>query len=140
MIRRQTLKTGQRYTTVYLDELQHKVLGAQFELRRCEEALIAAARTRVVDVIAALQQVAEGIAWVDVYTSHALFALERKWVMPELVDVMDRTGVNGEMSKTDERGEAAVAGVMEIVGGRHPVIEAFLPHDQQFIPNDVAIG
>lgn len=100
MIRRQTLKTGQRYTTVYLDELQHKVLGAQFQLRRTEEALIAEARTRLMADVTALQQVAEGIAWVDVCTSHALFALEKRWVMPVLVE--------GSASQN--------AGLLEIVG------------------------
>lgn len=115
MIRRQTLKTGQRYTTVYLDELQHKVLGAQFELRRCEEALVAAARTRVVGAVAALQQLAEGIAWVDVCTSHALFALERKWVMPVLVESEARSqeGIEGV---ADAHHAEKPAGLLEIVG------------------------
>lgn len=117
MIRRQTLKTGQRYTSVYLDELQHKVLGAQFQLRSREQALIEDARTRLVEVVAALQQVAEWIAWLDIYTSHALRASEKKYVKPEIV--------------TD--------GVLHIVWWRHPVIEEYLPHDQDFIPNDVAI-
>ena len=29
---------------------------------------------------------------------------------------------------------------MRITAGRHPVIEAFLPHDQNFIPNDLSLG
>jgi DNA mismatch repair protein MutS len=118
LIRRQTLKTGQRYTTVYLDELQHKVLAAQFQLRSREQELIQEAKDRLVSIVNALWQLADGIAWLDIYTSHALFAKEKKYVKPELV----------------------VDGMLEIVWGRHPVIEEYLPHDQDFIPNDLRIG
>ena len=117
LIRRQTLKTGQRYTTVYLDELQHKVLAAQFQLRSREQWLIEEAKEKLVAIVNALWQLADGIAWLDIYTSHALFAKEKKYVKPELV----------------------LDGVLEIVWGRHPVIEEYLPHDQDFIPNDLSI-
>jgi DNA mismatch repair protein MutS len=85
MIRRQTLKTGQRYTSIYLDELQHKVLSAQFQLRSSEQALIEEAKASLLSVVAALQQIADGIARLDIYTSHALFALAKKYVQPELI-------------------------------------------------------
>lgn len=88
-IRRQTLKTGQRYTTVYLDELQHKVLAAQFQLRSREQVLIDETKASLLSVVALLQQIADGIAWLDIYTSHALFALAKKYVKPELIDVMN---------------------------------------------------
>jgi DNA mismatch repair ATPase MutS len=53
-----------------------------------------------------------------VYCSHALFALEHQYIPPEL----------------------NTTNVIAIEGGRHPVIEAYLPKDQQFIPNDLFIG
>lgn len=54
LIRRQTLKTGQRYTTLYLDELQHKVLAAQFQLRSREQGLIEEAKEKLVAIVNAL--------------------------------------------------------------------------------------
>ncbi len=118
MIRRQTLKTWQRYTSIYLDELQHKVLSAQFQLRSREQALIEEAKAKLLSVVSALQQIADGIAWLDIYTSHALFALAKKYVKPELISEW----------------------VLDIIEGRHPVIEEYLPHDQDFIPNDLSVG
>jgi DNA mismatch repair protein MutS len=118
IIRRQTLKTGQRYTTLYLDELQNKVLSAQFQLRSREQALIEEAKQMLISIVHELGELAEYIAWLDVYTSHALFAIEKKYVKPELLR-------DGELC---------------VVNGRHPVIEEYLPHDQDFIPNDLTIG
>ncbi len=116
-IRRQTLKTGQRYTTIYLDELQRKVLSAQFQLRSREQLLIDDAKALLLSVVAALQQIADAVAWLDVYTSHALFALHHKYTQPHMW-----------------------WNLLAIVDGRHPVIEEFLPHDQDFIPNNLVIG
>lgn len=118
MIRRQTLKTGQRYTSIYLDELQRKVLSAQFQLRSSEQALLEDAKASLLAASAAFHELADGIAWLDLYTSHALFAKEKKYVKPEMTTTWS----------------------IQILGGRHPVIEAFLPHDQHFIPNDLLIG
>ncbi len=120
LIRRQTLKTGQRYTTIYLDELQRKVLAAQFQLRTREQELIEEAKTALLSAVATLQQIADGIAWLDIYTSHALLVVEKKYIKPALVADAD--------------------GILEIVWGRHPVIEEYLPNDQDFIPNNITIG
>jgi DNA mismatch repair protein MutS len=117
LIRRQTLKTWQRYTTIYLDELQHKVLSAQFQLRSREQACIEEAKEKLIELVAVLWQLAEGISWLDVYTSHALLSVQNLYVQPELVADWE----------------------LHIVWGRHPVIEAYLPHDQDFIPNDLSI-
>lgn len=38
--RRQTLKTGQRYSTPYLDDLQHKLLSAKDKLAKQELAVL----------------------------------------------------------------------------------------------------
>jgi DNA mismatch repair protein MutS len=53
-----------------------------------------------------------------VYCSHALFAKEHQYIQPHL----------------------SHSTTFDIVGGRHPVIEAYLPRDQQFIPNNLCIG
>lgn len=65
-----------------------------------------------------LSRLAELLAKVDVFCAYALLAQERNYCKPEI-------------SEGNE---------IRIVGGRHPVIEAFLPKDQPFISNGLAIG
>ena len=129
MIRRQTLKTGQRYTSVYLDELQRKVLSAQFQLRSREQELLEEAKAKLLSTMAAFQEIADWIARLDVYTSHALFVKENKYIKPDMIDLKQSKSESGTIKTT--------AGEFFIEDGRHPVIEAFLPHDQEFIPNDL---
>ena len=42
-----------------------------------------------------------------------------------------------KQSKSESGTIKTTAGEFFIEDGRHPVIEAFLPHDQEFIPNDL---
>lgn len=65
----------------------------------------------------ALHEVAEKISRLDLFVSQALLAHEKKYTKPLFV-------------KND---------TITIVEGRHPVIEEFLPLDQQFIPNDLQL-
>lgn len=65
-----------------------------------------------------LHDFAACVAWMDVYVSHAIFVQTKNWIKPEFVP-----------NKT-----------MDIAAGRHPVIDAYLPIDQQFIPNDMHFG
>lgn len=117
-IRRQTLKTGERYITPYLEELQHKILAAQFQLKTKEQAQLLIAKEKIIDAVKVLTQLADAIAWLDLYVTHALFVTEKRWTRPKLLS-------NGEM---------------RIVGGRHAVIEEYLPAHEQFIANDLQIG
>lgn len=64
-----------------------------------------------------LSDLAHLIAKIDVFSAYALLAQQQHYTKPIL----------SEQEK------------IEIVGGRHPVIEAFLPKDQPFIPNDLVI-
>lgn len=72
-IRRQTLKTGERYITPYLEELQHKILAAQFHLKTKEQALLLIAKEKVIETVRALTELSDGIAWLDIFVMHALF-------------------------------------------------------------------
>lgn len=65
-----------------------------------------------------MNEFSQHIAWLDVFVSQALLAEEKQFVKPEFVDNESLT----------------------IVGGRHPVIEKYLPHDQQFIANDLQLN
>ena len=109
------MKGVQRYSTTYLDAVQEKILSAKDELTKKEYEHLGKAQEKVGSLHKALHHFAEKVAALDVYVSHALFVEQKQWVKPEFVP----------------------NGTMDIIGGRHPVIEAFLPMDQQFIPNDL---
>jgi len=116
--RRQMLKGVQRYSTTYLDAVQEKILSAKDELTKKEYEHLGKAQEKIASLHKALHHFAEKVAALDVYVSHALFVEQKQWVKPEFVP----------------------NGTMDIIGWRHPVIEAFLPMDQQFIPNDLHMG
>lgn len=118
MIRRQTLKGAQRYVSPYLDTLQERILHAKDELVVREQGVLEQLKQQIMKHMEQLQDFAQHIAWLDVYTSHAIFAHEKRFCMPQLVQ---------------ERG-------INIQQARHPVIEKYLPLDQQFIPNNLHIG
>jgi DNA mismatch repair ATPase MutS len=118
LLRRQTLKDNQRYSSPYLEEIQQSILSSKDELITLEFRLLGQLAQEVSKVAEPLSTFAQKIAELDVYCSHALFALEHSYTQPEL----------------------NATAIIAIEGGRHPVIEAYLPRDQQFIPNDLTLG
>lgn len=116
--RRQTLKDNQRYSSPYLEEIQQSILSSKDELIKLEFSLLGTLAQEVSKVAGILSTFAQKIAELDVYCSHALFALEHNYTQPEL----------------------NATSIIAIEGGRHPVIEAYLPRDQQFIPNNLTLG
>jgi DNA mismatch repair protein mutS len=118
IVRRQTLKGNQRYTSPYLDNLQSHILGAKEQLKTKESEVLQGLQQSLLENITPLYSLAEKLAWLDLFTSRAFFAKEYRLVKPQLAE----------------------NGIIEIQAGRHLVIEAFLPKDQPFIPNALAIG
>ncbi len=117
--RRQTTVGGERFVTPALKELEEQVLGA--EERRCalEEQLFEELRGKVVAEGPRLRTAASAAATADALLALARVATERGYVRPEV-----------------DRSEA-----LEIVDGRHPVVEAMLPADSGgFVPNDVRVA
>lgn len=114
-IRKQTLVNAERYVTPELKEYEEKILGAQSKIEVLEARLFQELVQFVNQFIPALQQNAKVIATADVLLGFAQLSVERKYIQPTV----------------DESYE------LEIKGGRHPVIERFLPHGKDYIPNDV---
>jgi DNA mismatch repair protein MutS len=114
--RRQTLTGAERYITPALKEFEEKVLHATERIDALERELFEALRSQVGAQIARLQGIATRLAQLDVLASLAEVAAREGYVRPAVDD-----------------GEA-----LEIVGGRHPVVERMMPRDQ-FIPNDVSL-
>jgi DNA mismatch repair protein MutS len=77
LIRRNTLKGGQRYVSDYLDSIQQKVLGAKDELTKMEFALLEEVKEKIATISKEISEFAETIAWMDLYTSHALLVKEK---------------------------------------------------------------
>ena len=116
-VRRQTVANGERFVTETLRTYEDKVLGADERAKDLELKLFQALRETVAARIPALQALAATLAELDVLQSLAEVASAGGWVRPELLD--DRT--------------------LELVEGRHPVVERHLPPGERFVPNDVVL-
>ncbi|HEV2882120.1 MAG TPA: DNA mismatch repair protein MutS [Pyrinomonadaceae bacterium] len=111
--RRQTLANAERYTTPELKLLEQKVLGAEGRIGELEADIFAEVRARVATETKRLQTTAHALAMLDVLAALATTAVRQRYQKPSLHD-------------GDE---------IEIVQGRHPVIEA--TSETPFIPNDL---
>ena len=114
--RRQTLANAERYTTPELKEWELKVLGADEQIAKLEQTLFASIRDLIKSESRRLQVTARSIATLDALCSLAETAARRNYVMPTLHD-------------GDE---------LEIRGGRHPIVEAFVK--DSFVPNDAYLN
>ncbi len=110
-IRRQTLKSTERYITPELKEHEDKVLGAREKALARERELYTAILEALQPELSSLRHIAKVIAEMDVLTSFARMAVAHDWCRPVL---SDDTG-------------------LQIEGGRHPVIEALI--DEPFVAN-----
>ncbi len=115
--RKQTLKNAERYITPELKEYEEKVLSAEEKSQQREYELFLALRDQVAAQTARLLQTAEVLAALDVLAALADLAVSRNYIRPQLCDEP----------------------ILEIAGGRHPVLEQTLPPGT-FVPNDVALG
>lgn len=115
--RRQTLTTGERYTTPELKEYEHKVLGAQERGIALEQSLYRELLARAAARTAQIQMTAAAIGELDVILSFADRALAAGYVRPTL----------------DE------SDVLSIKDGRHPIIEQ-LPDAEPFVPNSTFLN
>ena len=116
-IRRQTLAQAERYTTVELQDLQNKILGAAENLQQLEYSLFVNLREELSRELGRMQKTAKEIAFLDACLSLAKVAMQEQYVRP----------------KINEEGN------LRIVDGRHPVVEKLL-QNQSFVPNDARLG
>ena len=116
-IRRQTLAQAERYTTVELQDLQNKILGAAENLQQLEYSLFVNLREELSHELGRMQKTAKEIAFLDACLSLAKVAMQEQYVRP----------------KINEEGN------LTIVDGRHPVVEKLL-QNQSFVPNDARLG
>jgi len=116
-IRKQTLKNQERYITPELKEHEERVLRSEQQSISLEQEIFTALRERVAKHGRRLQTTSEVLAQIDLLVSFAILAMRGNYCRPELLD------------------EA----VLEIVDGRHPVLDRILPAGE-FVPNDIRLG
>ncbi len=112
-IRKQTLTNAERYITEELKNLENQILGSEERVINLEYNAFIEIREEIAKNIKRLQKTAVSVATLDVLSSFAQVAEDLNYCMP----------------KVDN------SGVIDIKGGRHPVIEKMLGAGA-FIEND----
>ncbi|WP_367211041.1 DNA mismatch repair protein MutS [Sphingobacterium sp. R2] len=113
-IRKQTLVNAERYITEELKEYEEQILGAEEKIQALESRLYAELLISIAEYIKPIQLDAQLIAKLDVLLNFAVVAEKNYYVKPEVSE-----------SK-----------ILDIKGGRHPVIEKNLPVGEDYITND----
>ena len=114
--RKQTLVGAERYVTPELKEYESRVLNAEERIAQLEDTVYRGLLAQVSGAAQTIRAAAQALARLDVYASLAEVAVRRDYVRPEVDD-----------------GTA-----LEVVGGRHPVVEVTL-ESGAFVPNDTRL-
>lgn len=115
--RKQTLANAERYITPELKEMETLILEAEEKSQELEYQLFLTIREEVKLSISALQTLAQSVATIDVLQSFAEVSETYQYVKPSL---------------------SATESTIDIIDGRHPVVEKFLGH-QAYVPNDIKL-
>ena len=116
-IRKQTLAGAERYITEELKEIESKILGAEEKLIDLEYDIFCEIRNKIAKEVVDIQKSASIVSILDVLCSYATVAVDNNYTKPNML-------------KTGE---------INIVEGRHPVVEKSLKGDS-FIPNDTYLN
>lgn len=116
-VRAQTLKTGQRYSSWFLQNIQATIYKAKEALLSYQDKLATELRQYRCDHDEVLQWFSDAIASIDVAVSMALFSDEHGRTKPQMHTWF----------------------TLSIRAWRHPVLEKFLPITQSFVPNDALL-
>jgi DNA mismatch repair protein MutS len=112
-IRKQTVKNAERYITPELKTFESDALSARDRSIALEQSLFEKIRQALLPAVPTFQELALGLARLDVLTSLAVLAQERRYCRPAI---------------TEDR-------LLEIIDGRHPVLEQQIGNE--FVANDV---
>ncbi len=129
--RKQTLVNAERFTTPELKEYESKILDAQEKIVEIERRLFAELRSAIAAEAKRIRQTALALAEVDVVACLAHIAALRNYCRPTFdQDTGDDGGAPGVPTRPLD---------LEIVEGRHPVIELqeMSSGSERFVPNDL---
>ena len=116
-IRKQTLVNAERYITQELKEYEEKIINADEKIKDLELKLFLKLIDNLQDSLTTLKLISERVSVIDILNSFSKRAIKYKYVCPEIIDEKK----------------------IEITQGRHPVIEANLPHGERYVPNDILL-
>jgi DNA mismatch repair protein MutS len=116
-IRKQTLANAERYITPELKEYEEKILHAEEKLASLERELFNELQAFAAERSEPILRNAQLLAMLDCLVGFARLARERDYRRP-VVESSTR---------------------LEIVGGRHPVVETLLPPGERYVPNDTRL-
>lgn len=117
-IRKQTLVSAERYITEELKEYENKILGAEEKILELETRLFNDLVLSLAEFVPTIQLNAELISRIDCLLSLSTVAQKGNYCKPDVNE----------------------SNLIEIVQGRHPVIETQMPPGEEYIPNDVMLN
>ncbi len=112
-LRKQTLTNAERFTTDELQSLETTITDAEFQYSTISSQLFETIRTHFVGLTLELQKTAYLLSVIDCYQGFAELAEGQSYVLPTMT----------------------IGEELEIVNGRHPVVETLLPVGVRFVPN-----
>lgn len=116
-IRKQTLTNEERYITPDLKEREARILTARDDLNQLEYEIFAALRDEVGSQAETIRNISRAVAAADVLCGLAELAVHQGYCRPEMLEGRE----------------------IEVVDGRHPVVEQSLPAGF-FVPNSTWLG
>ena len=116
-IRKQTLVNAERYITQELKEYEEKIINADEKIKDLELKLFLKLLDKLQDSLTTLKLISEKVSVIDILNSFSKRAIKYNYICPDIIDKKK----------------------IEIIQGRHPVIEANLPHGDRYIPNDILL-
>jgi DNA mismatch repair protein MutS len=115
--RKQTLTNEERYITSELKERETRILTAKDDLNRLEYDVFDALRAEVAEFAQEIRNVAKAVAAIDVLTGLTEIAIYQNYCRPEITETRE----------------------IEIIDGRHPVVEQTLGYNF-FVANSTRLG
>ncbi|MFY9547330.1 DNA mismatch repair protein MutS [Miniphocaeibacter sp.] len=116
-IRKQTLTNSERFITEELENIQNLILSSENEIFDKEYEIFNNIRDIILENVDRLKNTSNILSYLDVYNSLAKVAYANDYVKPTINNI----------------------GIIDIVGGRHPVVEQSIGRSN-FISNNVNIG
>jgi DNA mismatch repair protein MutS len=116
-VRKQTLVNAERFITEELKQYEEKILNAEEKISAIESRILQELREFILGYTEDIQKNAIAIATLDALLSYAEVSEAYDYSLPE-------------MNESD---------LIEVIDGRHPVIERLLPAGEKYVANDVKI-
>lgn len=116
-VRKQTLAQAERYITEELKEYEEEILGAEEKILILEAQIYARLLNEAQAYIGKIQTNAAQLATIDCLLSFALMAQDHRYVRPVVDDSTQ----------------------LDIIQGRHPVIETEMKVGENYVPNNVSL-